>query len=342
MGYNSCVEQLNSNANEMSHSKLTLKQRFRVEAFLEEGWFQKDIASRIKADPSTVSRELARFEGETYDARKAHTQSLARRKEAKRKTKVLLVNKTVHAYVKEKLKLFWSPEQIAERGEAECLGMVCHETIYQFIYEEKPEWKIYLRQKKGKYRRRNGTKAREKERENAKKKRINTRETVVNTRERLGDWEGDTVVGGEKTTAILTHVERRSGYLMADLLKKKNARIVQERTVRRFAKLPKDKKHTITYDNGSEFAEHEFIERKTKMPVYFAYPYHSWERGTNENTNGLLRQFFPKRSPFGMLKQRDVDEAVELINHRPRKRLGYLTPHEVFVLGMPIAIQGRM
>lgn len=326
----------------MSHSKLTLKQRFQIETFLEEGWFQKDIALRIGVDPSAVSRELSRFEGDVYDARKAHSQSLARRKAAKRKTKVLLKNETVHAYVEEKLRLFWSPEQIAGKGRDECLGMVCHETIYAFIYEEQPEWKQYLRQKKGRYRRRHGTKTREKEREDAKKKRIDTREAVVNTRERLGDWEGDTVVGGEKTTAILTHVERRSGYLMADLLKKKSARIVHERTVRRFSKLPKEAKHTITYDNGSEFAEHEFIERKTKMSVYFAYPYHSWERGTNENTNGLLRQFFPKKSLFGILTQKTVDEAVELINHRPRKRLGYLTPHEVFVLGMPIAIQGRM
>lgn len=326
----------------MSHSQLTLKQRFRVEAFLEEGWFQKDIALRIKADPSTVSRELARFEGAVYDARKAHAQSLARRKAAKRKTKVLLANETVHAYVEEKLELYWSPEQIAQRGKTACLDMVCHETIYAFISEEKPAWKQYLRQKKGKYRRRHGTKAREREREEAKKKRIDTREAVVNTRERLGDWEGDTVVGGERTTAILTHVERRSGYLMADLLKKKSARTVRERTVKRFAKLPKNKKYTVTYDNGTEFSEHAFIERYTKMPVYFAYPYHSWERGTNENTNGLLRQFFPKQSLFGILTQKNVDEAVDLINHRPRKRLGYLTPHEVFVLGMPIAIQGRM
>lgn len=342
MGYHSCVEQLSRNRNEMSHGQLTLKQRFQIETFLEEGWSQKAIALRIRVNPSTVSRELSRFPGAVYDARKAQAQSVHRRQAAKRSTKVLLTNATVYAYVEKKLKLYWSPEQIVGRGGEECSGMVCHETIYRFIYKEKPEWKTYLRQKKGKYRRRHGTKARERAREEAKKKRIDAREGVVETRERLGDWEGDTIVGGERTTGILTHVERRSGYLLADLLKRKSAHAVQAVTVRRFSRLPKSRRRTVTYDNGLEFAEHEQIERATKMAVYFAYPYHSWERGTNENTNGLLRQFFPKQSLFAKLTQQDVDRAVRCLNHRPRKRLGYLTPHEVFVLGKPIAIQGRI
>lgn len=326
----------------MSHNKLTLKQRFKIETLLEEGYFQKDIAYRINVDPSTVSREISRCGSGTYDARTAHTQSVRRRKKAKRKTKILLTNKKACDYVYEKLKIYWSPEQISGRDEDSHEDRVCHETIYRFIYEEKPEWKMYLRHKKGRYRRKRGTKKRGEERENVKKKRIDTREGIVDARERIGDWEGDTIVGGERTTGILTHVDRRSGYLLGDLLKKKSAQIVREKTILRFKKIAKDKKHTITYDNGTEFSEHEFIERKTRMPVYFAYPYHSWERGTNENTNGLLRQFFPKKSMFGTLTQKDVDEAVYLINHRPRKRLGYLTPHEVFIEGRSIAIQGRM
>ncbi|MEI7426353.1 MAG: IS30 family transposase [Candidatus Moraniibacteriota bacterium] len=325
----------------MSHTQLNLKQRFQLETLLSAGWLQKNIAHHISVDPSVVSRELSRFEGTVYEARSAHSQTIKRKKVAKRKTKILLKNEGVRNYVEKKLKEKWSPEQIAGRGKTECSGMVCHETIYQFIYEEKTEWKIHFRQKKGKYRRRHGTKKREKEREDAKKQRIDTRPEVIEKRKRIGDWEGDTIVGGEKTTGILTHVERKSGYLIGDLFLKKNAILLKEKTIESFLKIAADKKYSITYDNGVEFSEHELTARGTKMTIYFAYPYHSWERGTNENTNGLLRQYFPKKMMFGTLKQKDVDAAVESINNRPRKRLGYLTPHEVFVEGK-IAIQARM
>lgn len=326
----------------MSHTQLTLKERFKIETLLEAGWLQKDVASHIGRNESTVSREISRIAGEKYEAQKAHVRSRKTRKKAKRKTKKLLVDEIIHAYVEEKLtKEYWSPEQIAGRLRKDFGLIICHETIYQFIYEEKKEWKKYLRQKKGKYRRRHGTKKREKEREEAKKQRIDMRPTIVAERSRIGDWEGDTIVGGEKTTAILTHVERKSGFLLADLLKRKTASSVKEKAVERFKDIPEDKKHTITYDNGTEFSEHEFIERETNMNIYFAYPYHSWERGTNENTNGLLRQFFPKKSMFATLTQEVVDLTVDLINNRPRKRLGYLTPCEVFVEGK-IAVQARM
>jgi len=163
-----------------------------------------------------------------------------------------------------------------------------------------------------------------------KKKRIDTRPKIVESRERIGDWEGDTIVGGEKTIHILTHVERRSGMLFADKLERATAELTREKTIARFGKITKDKKHTITYDNGSTFAEYEMTEKETEMDIYFAYPYHSWERGTNENTNGLLRQFFPKKSMFANITQETIEEAVKLINNRPRKRLDYLTPREVF------------
>lgn len=325
----------------MSHTQLNLKQRFQLETLLGAGWLQKSIAHHIDVSPSTISRELSLFGGGTYDARSAHSKSAKRRKAGKRKSKVLLKNENVKNYVEEKLKEHWSPEQISGRGKTECPGMVCHETIYQFIYEEETEWKIYFRQKKGKYRRRHGTKEREKKREDAKKQRIDTRPEVIEKRERFGDYEGDTIVGGEKTTGILTHVERKSGYLLANLFLKKNAALIKEMTIESFSKIPDDKKFSITYDNGVEFSEHELIGRKTRMTIYFAYPYHSWERGTNENTNGLLRQYFPKKMMFAKLTQKDVDAVVKSINNRPRKRLGYLTPYEVFVEGK-IATQARM
>ena len=162
------------------------------------------------------------------------------------------------------------------------------------------------------------------------KRRVDARPQIIERRKRIGDWEGDTVVGQEKTERILTHVERKSGILLADKISDMKAEVVRKTTVQRFQSVPASKRHTVTYDNGIEFAEYEFIERDANMTIYFAYPYHSWERGTNENTNGLLRQFFPKGSAFRNVTQKHIDQAVSLINNRPRKRHGYRTPLEVF------------
>ena len=129
---------------------------------------------------------------------------------------------------------------------------------------------------------------------------------------------------------------------MADFLSHVTAENLKQKTVQSFARIPTEKKKTETLDNGTEFSEYEMMEKETRMRIYFAYPYHSWERGTNENWNGLLREFFPKGSPFATVTQRDVDQAVKNLNHRPRKRLGYLTPYEVFVRNLrpdPVAIR---
>jgi len=159
------------------------------------------------------------------------------------------------------------------------------------------------------------------------KRRIDERPIIVESRERLGDFEGDTIQGSEKVHRILTHVERKSGLLLADKVRQ-SAKDVRETAVRRLKDFPH--LQTITYDNGLEFSEHEIIERETKATIYFAYPYHSWERGANENANGLLRQFFPKKSAFAAITQKQIDQAVALINTRPRKRHGYQTPREIF------------
>jgi IS30 family transposase len=230
--------------------------------------------------------------------------------------------------------LYWSPEQIAHRVRKDHNIVVCHETIYKYIYNKEPLWRKYLRQKKGKYRRRYGRQKLVDLRKKESVRRIDTRPPIIEERARLGDWEGDTIIGAERTQRILTHVDRKSGYLIANKLDFTNSEHLRHVTVKAFKKIPRDKKHTITYDNGSEFADHEMIGKKTKMDIYFAYPYCSWERGTNENTNGLLRQFYPKKSLFKDITQRKLNKIVNLINHRPRKRLGYLTPHEVFIENM--------
>ena len=170
---------------------------------------------------------------------------------------------------------------------------------------------------------------REKAREYGKKRWIVERPEIINQRARIGDWEGDTIIGLERTKRILTHVERKTGYLIADFLPKFPLKLWPRKSPR-ISKITKEKRFSITYDNGTEFSAHESIEKKTKANVYFANPYHSWERGTNENTNGLLRQFFPKKSSFATITDDDVDRATKFLNRRPRKRLMFSTPYEIF------------
>jgi len=236
--------------------------------------------------------------------------------------------------VVKKNKKCWSQGQIAGRLKRKYhLDKSRHigkDSIYKFIYQERVDLVKYLRCQKDKYRRRYGARIREKQPEALKKRRIDKRPEIVETKVRIGDWEGDTVIGTDKKPAILTHLERKSGLLLADKLESATGEITKEKTIQSFKYISKSKKHTVTYDNGSEFSEHELMERETGMAVYFAYPYHSWERGANENANGLLRQFFPKKTPFPSITQREIQKTVRLLNSRPRKRHNYLTPYEVF------------
>lgn len=266
-----------------------------------------------------------------YYARKSKRLARDKRIKANARFRKIENDKFLRKYIFKKLKKYWSPEQIAGKwNDRHKRKKVCKDTIYKYIYEKRKDLVKYLRCQKGNYRRRYGTKIREKQREEQKKRRIDQRPEEVNQRTRIGDWEGDTIIGKDRKPAILTHVERKSGLLLADKLERATAEATDQATTRRFKRIPKDKRMTMTYDNGSTFSSHELTERKTGMTIYFAHPYHSWERGCNENANGLLRQFFPKKTKFATITQRDIQKAVRLLNHRPRKRLNYKTPYEVF------------
>lgn len=317
----------------MSHKQLNSNLRVVIERLFRAKKSQKEIAKILKRPASTISRELNRNKDKNgqYRARIAIEKTQKRRKAANQKFKKLTSKSSLRRFIIRKLKAYWSPEQISgflQRKYGQ--SVICHETIYQLIYKERLDLIKYLRCKKRKYRKRHGTLMREKARELAKKRWIDTRPEVVEKRERIGDWEGDTIRGGDKKSAILTHVDRKSGYLLANRLRRALAEKVRHTTVAEFSKLPKGKCKTITYDNGSEFAEHQTTEIWLQIAIYFAFPYHSWERGTNENTNGLLRQFFPKGTNFTKITDSDLQKVVTLINNRPRKRLQYHTPKEVF------------
>lgn len=320
----------------MSHSHFKSFQRNELSALLQAGLTQKKAAELLGKTASAVCQELQRNPANTrigYDAGLAKKNTLGKRIRANQRFRKIENNKWLKKYIIKKIKKCWSPEQISGRLKLKYPNdksrHVGKDSIYKFIYAKEKKLVSCLRCQKGKYRRRYGTRIREKERELVKKRRIDERPVEVEKRDRIGHWEGDTIVGSDNQH-ILTHVERKSGKLLGDKLERGTAEITKIKTIARFEKIPKKKKLTITYDNGATFAEHEMTEKKTGMVIYFAYPYHSWERGTNENCNGLLRQFFPKKSAFAIITQERIDEVCDLINTRPRKRHGYLTPNEVF------------
>lgn len=315
----------------MRYNHITHEERIKIEAWKAAGETNGDIARFLDRHVSTIGRELKKVTG-IYNAQQAQRRCITVRRTANALHRKIVVGTPLATYIEKHIRTYWSPEQVAGRIKKDrpCTLSVYHETIYTYLYKTKPELKQFLRCRKGKYRRRYGTKIREKRREEGKKKRIDMRPKIVEKRSRIGDWEGDTIVGKEKTQHIATHVDRTSGFLLADKISHATAENTRKTIMRRFNKLPKKKRLTITYDNGIQFAEYEIIERDLTIDIYFAYPYHSWERPINENTNGLIRQFIPKQSLFKNISQRQINHYVNLINTRPRKRLGYRTPSEVF------------
>jgi IS30 family transposase len=317
----------------MLHIQFNRDSRIELAILLTAGKSQTECGRILGICRTNVCLEINRNKDAdgVYRGVSAHKKYLKRRKKSKEKSLKIKNNPALKKHIKSKLKLKWSPEQISGRLQKNGMKHVVHETIYTYIYKSQPEWCVYLRCKKNKYRRKRGSIARIQRNKASKIKLIDERDPIVDLRTRIGDWEGDTVVGKEKTQRILTYVERKTGYAKAIKLDVVSAEIVQEKTVSIFKYIPKEKRLTLTRDNGVEFGDFDTdLELKTRMQVYRAHPYHSWERGTNENWNGLLREFFPKGMLFASITQYDINRAVQLLNDRPRKRLGYATPREVF------------
>ena len=317
----------------MSYVHLTNNERARIAALKRAGLNQLEIARQLGRHHSTIGRELRRNKtGRAfYNARTAGQKATARRLGANQRFRKLLPGTNLAKYVVRRLKRYWSPEQIAGRLRHETgQQIVGYLTIYRYLLDH-PGLKKYLRHPSP-YRRRWGTKKRQQIREAASMRSIDERPAAANNRSRIGDWEGDTVVGKPGRDRLATYADRLSGKAKALKVPGGNglAEAIANQTVAWLHKLPKAKRHTLTYDRGTEFSDHEYIEDNTPLQVYFAHPYHSWERGTNENTNGLYRQFFPKKTSLDAVSQREVDRVTKLLNTRPRKRHQYRTPDEVF------------
>lgn len=316
------------------HFHLTQTNRIELSLLYRLGYSMRQAAQQLGVAASTVSRELrrnARPTG-TYHAASARVLARTRREAANTVRAKLLRAPQLAAVVEQKLKANWSPEQVAGwlRATGRALR-VCAQTIYDWIYRFRHDLLEHLHCRKGKYRRTRESTLRKAFRDKQKEpRRITARPAHVLKRNRYGHWEGDTVVGKGHTGYIATFVERKSGYLLAVKLERGTASAFAQAATGSFAAVPLRYKQTLTLDNGTEMSSYEEMERSTSLRLYFAHPYHSWERGTNENTNGLLRFYFPKQMSFAHLTQQQLDAAVREINTRPRKRLGYKSPEQVF------------
>lgn len=312
----------------MTYKHVTRDQRLIIEHQLLLGTPKAEIARQIGVHRSTLTREPKRNTAMnlpyTVDIAEYHVQR--RRGEANGKRRKILPRSSIERFMMKKLRVRWSPDEIAQRwNEEKNTPHVCPQTVYTWI-DHHPEFRQYLLL---------GKKCRKKQKYKKvvipNKRMIDTRPTHVERRKKLGHWEGDTIVSKCKKQSIATFSERKSGHLIGGKMEDRTAKTMSRVTTEQFRKhCPKHLRKTCTNDNGPEFAMHEKTEKNLSMKMYFAFPYHSWERGTNENTNRLIRAFFPKSMCFEELTQEDVDHVVDLLNHRPRKRLGYRTPHEVF------------
>lgn len=316
-----------------TYSQLTHLQRYQIYALLRMGHIQTDIARIIGVHKSTISRELKRNRGKRgYRPKQAHQKALGRRNKACKR-----IDASEWEMINQLIGLDWSPEQISGYLRKEQLLWVSHEWIYQHIYQDKQMggqlWK-HLRCRK-KRRKRYGSY--EKRGQIPHRVWIDQRPAVVEERSRIGDWEADTIISQGKQKAIVTLTERKS---RMTLLKKVNDRTAE--TVRQamidLLRPFTGQTLTITCDNGKEFTDHPSIAQALNAHVYFAHPQAAWERGSNENANGLIRQYFPKGTNFADLTDEQIRQVEMRLNHRPRKCLGFSSPNMVFFQEMKVAL----
>ena len=319
----------------MGYGHLNIDEREVILKMQAQQTSMRHIAEHLGRDAGTISRELSRNVSSTgeYKPHLAQRYYEKRREESKEPYR-LKENVFLREYVEKRLREYWSPEQISSRIKEDQWIRISPLTIYSWIYRDRVEGGKFYKYLRQSHRRRRKRRSGEDSRGQMPNRRmIDERPKVVNERKRIGDWEGDTIEGSKGSGFIATHVERKTRYTVAVKVADKSADTVTKATIAAMKKLPPEKVKTMTFDNGKEFAGFKELERGLDMRSYFARPYHSWERGTNENTNGLLRQFFPKGMDFSTIIQLDVDIALELLNNRPRKCLNYRTPAEVFWSG---------
>jgi transposase, IS30 family len=319
----------------MNYKQLAREQRYQIYALKKAGQNQTQIAQMLGCHKSTISRELRRNCGQKgYRPYQADEFAYDRQCAAYRSR----IAWETWQDVERLLRQDWSPEQISGRLKLEKQPSVSHECIYLYIYAEKRRGGTlhqHLRSQKKQRKRYNGYIRRG---QIPNRTSIDKRPKIVASKGRFGDWEADTIVGARHKGGILSAVERKSKLTRLRKLATKAAAEMKDNAIELLAPLSA-KVHTITVDNGKEFCDHELIAAGLQARVYFAHPYASWERGLNENTNGLVRQYFPKKYEFARISDQDLQLVEDLLNNRPRKTLGYWTPNEVFFKQRPVALR---
>lgn len=319
----------------MSYTQLTQEERYQISALLKAEHDQTEIAMILGRHKSTISREIRRNTG-LRGYRPQQAQRLAdERKQAKYQPRI---TDDTWLAVEQLIVLDWSPEQISLWLKAFCDISISHEWIYQFVLQDKANdgdlfkhlrCQKQRRKRYGSYNRRGHL---------IDRVSIDERPAVVDLRSRIGDWELDTIIGKNHQQAIVSMTERKSRYTLIQKVERKTAQCVSNAIINLLSPFS-EYVHTMTSDNGKEFADHKNIADKLEAEFYFAHPYASWERGLNENTNGLIRQYFPKERDFTTITQKEISQAMNKLNNRPRKCLGMKTPNQVFLgINPPVAL----
>jgi IS30 family transposase len=306
----------------MTYTHLSQTERYQIQALMKAGQTQIEIARILGRHKSTISRELARGSGRRgYRPRQAQNLSLERSACSRNAARI---SPEIWHSAQALLGLQWSPEQIASQLP------ISHETIYQKVYADKAQgghlWRSLRCQKK---RRKRYASGQDRRGQIPDRRSIAERPEAIERRARIGHWEGDTVIGAAHQHAIVTLVERKSGFAVATKVDRKTAEQVSAAIIERLKPMAARVK-TITYDNGKEFAAHKAIDQSLGSTAYFADPFASWQRGSNENYNGLIRQYIPKKRRLSTVTEEELRMIEDRLNHRPRKRLGFKTPYQVF------------
>lgn len=328
-------ELISSGVAKLGYKQLDYKKRCQIYGLWKAGHTRTEIAKEIGVHKSTISRELnrnitfVRTKLGSWQYKPDYAQGYAEERH-KKKNKLVKFTDQVEAFVLTKLQENWSPDQISGYAKRHKLFSISHEWIYRFVLKDKGtggKLYLHLRHHNKKYRKRYGSPKRQAPIKN--RRFIDDRPEIVNEKNRIGDWEIDTIIGKERKQAIVSIVERVSKKTILKKVQSKTAALVTKAVISGL-KSCLTSVFTITGDNGTEFAYHEQISKELSAGFYFAHPYSSWERGLNENTNGLVRQYLKKGSSFNLVDDDVLAEVMNKLNNRPRKSLGYATPNEIF------------
>jgi IS30 family transposase len=311
--------------------QLTFVDRIYIEVMHWERKSNREIAKNLGVHPSTISRELKRGQSGELMGYRADLGERHRRITDTYRGRKQVINGDLESYVQLKLKAGWSPEQISGRLKLESKGGVGRETIYNYVKQDRAnQGGLYLNLRRGRRRRKKRFSVPRVRADILNRLHIKDRPSVINERERVGDWERDLVFGDSRSSAMLTFVDRKSLLTRIAKVASKSPKEIEKQTIKL---MEGEVCKSITNDNGFEFRNHESESQRLEVPIYFTNPYASWEKGTNENTNGLIRQYFPKRSSMKELTDEKIKDIENRLNTRPRKKLSFQTPLETHIKG---------